>query len=496
MSRNLQPGIHPDADQLSVFVEGAATAREQERMLAHLAECGECRKTVFLMQPHETDQPFAITPERRWAWRGWTRRWMVPVGVSAAALACALIAVRIYIRRTPATPQQVASVRRPENERPGTAAVPISNAAPDQPASTSNVEQSAPTGNGSRTPTANAQPVERSVKPQNGLAPNAPRRDNQIAGDLRLPSGRPTSGQVIARVPSQTVDANIGGPVTPVQTINPVLPQSSVSPSATSNLSLNGRNIMQLEQLSPPNTQNGVTQETSSKKKELPALQIQNASNEAQTLAGISGHITDPSGASIAGVTVTVRDLAGKTRQTTTGVDGTFYLTQLPAGKYQLTATANGFKTRNESIELKPSEMATLQPVLDVGSVSETVEVQANAISLQTESAGMSAQMATISAPSERPILATVSYGKRVLSLNDMGDVFLSRDTGKKWKKIKPKWVGKAIRIELTSESVSEAVRKQEDETSSAAGEAAVFLLTTDGGTVWTSKDGAHWHQR
>jgi len=53
LNRNLQPGIHPDADKLSVFVEGAATAREQERMLAHLAECTECRKAVFLMQPHE-----------------------------------------------------------------------------------------------------------------------------------------------------------------------------------------------------------------------------------------------------------------------------------------------------------------------------------------------------------------------------------------------------------------------------------------------------------
>ena len=53
MNQNLQPGIHPDADQLSVFAEGAATAREQERMLAHLADCAECRKAVFLMRPHE-----------------------------------------------------------------------------------------------------------------------------------------------------------------------------------------------------------------------------------------------------------------------------------------------------------------------------------------------------------------------------------------------------------------------------------------------------------
>src|SRR5437870_8840640 len=57
-----------------------------------------------------------------------------------------------------------------------------------------------------------------------------------------------------------------------------------------------------------------------------------------------------------------------------TGADGSFHLTQLPAGQYGLTATATGFKTSNQSIELKPSEMAMLQPVLDVGSVSARSE--------------------------------------------------------------------------------------------------------------------------
>jgi hypothetical protein len=34
------------------------------------------------------------------------------------------------------------------------------------------------------------------------------------------------------------------------------------------------------------------------------------------------------------------------------------------------------------------------------------------------------------------------------------------------------------------------------NQTSGKASEAAVFLLTTEAGTVWTSKDGAHWHQQ
>jgi hypothetical protein len=236
-------------------------------------------------------------------------------------------------------------------------------------------------------------------------------------------------------------------------------------------------------------------------------LQIQAASAQNETLAGISGRITDRTGAVIAGVTVTLRDTTGKKRQATTGTDGSFHLMQVPAGQYELTATASGFKTSLQSIELKPSELAMLQPVLDVGAASEVVEVEAgsSAAAVQTESANVSAQTVAemtgahraITLPSGVGIAQTVSTGKRFLSLDDAGNLFLSRNEGKKWKKVKPQWAGKAIQIELASGSVSEAAaQKPNDEASGAAGEGPLFLLTIEGGTVWSSKDGAHWHQQ
>jgi len=493
LSRNLQPGIHPDADQLSVFVEGAATVREQERMLAHLAECGECRKAVFLMQPHEELQPAAITPEKRLDWLGWTRRWLVPVGVPAAAVACALIALLIHIRPhgTPEAPQQSASVRPPENERPRTEVAPTSNVEPDRAEPTTNSEQ------GARA--AKSELLARSEGRQDSFAPSAKakkavRQESPIAGRSNLPALK--SGQATASVPSPTAGAApsvVGGPVRSVQTTDSALAQSTVSTSATSNLPLNGRNFAQLRQLQPAD-KGAASQNTLAKEKELPALQIQGAaSGQAQTLAGISGRITDRSGASIAGVTVTVRDADGKTRQTTTGTDGSFHLMQLPAGQYQLTATASGFKTSQQTIELKPSELAMLLPVLDVGAATETVEVEASAASVQTESASLGR---VIALPSGLPVAKTVAHGKRLLSLDGAGNLFLSRNGGKKWKKVKPQWAGKATRIELTSGSVSEDAQKPKDEASGAVGEGAVFLLTTDGGTVWSSKDGARWHQQ
>ncbi len=288
MSRNLQPGIHPDADQLSVFVEGAATAREQERMLAHLAECGECRKAVFLMQPHEEPQPAAITPEKRWDWRGWTWRWLVPVGLPAAAVACGLIAVLIYIRPhgAPETPQRIASVRPPENERPGTEVAP-----------TSNFEQGAPAAKSEQAPAANSEVLARSGGRQDSFTPSAPakkvvRQESPIAGGSNLPVVK--SGQATAGVASQTTAA--APPATAPTADAGARVQGDISTRTVSNLPLNGRNFAQLQQLQPAD-KGAASQNTLAEKKELPALQIQAASAQNQMLAGISGRITDRTGA-------------------------------------------------------------------------------------------------------------------------------------------------------------------------------------------------------
>ena len=494
MNRNLQPGIHPDADKISVFVEGAATAREQEKMLAHLAECAECRKAVFLMQAHEEPLTVAATPEKGWMWR-----WLAPVGLPAAVLVCGLIAVLVYIRPHGAseTPQQMARVRPPEAEGPGTTAAPSRNSEPGAPTA----------ADADRAASANSEQGSRSGGRQNGPAAKATtdvsRQQSKIATGLNLPTSKSgeatTDGAPQKPGAAPSAVAGLVGEAAKVP--------DGISTVTASELPLNGRNFKDLQQIQPGDKKGSATsQNTLTRKKELPALQIQGASEQNELLAGISGQITDRSGALIAGVTVTLRDAAGKTRQTTTSADGSFHLTQLPAGQYELTATAAGFKTSQQPIELKPSELALLQPVLDVGAVTETVEVEAasGAASVETESASVSGQAVTqmngmsgVSAmPSGLPVAETVSHGKRFLSLDDAGNLFLSRNQGKTWKKIKSQWAGKAIRIELTSGSVSEAAPKPNDATAGAASKGAVFLLTTDGGTVWSSKDGAHWRQR
>src|SRR5260370_17958304 len=245
LNRNLQPGIHPDADQLSVFVEGAATAREQEKMLAHLAECAECRKAVFLMQPHEEPQRVTATREKGWMWR-----WLVPVGLLAAALACGLIAVLVYIRPhgAPESPQQMASVRPPESERPGTTVAPATNAEADRVAPTGNLERGAAKSESERpAPAANSPHVARSNEPQDSSAPNAAptqpsRQQNQIASGWNLPALKigqaPTSERASAGVASQAAGASpsIGGPVASVEASDFSLGQNRMQCTSMSDL--------------------------------------------------------------------------------------------------------------------------------------------------------------------------------------------------------------------------------------------------------------------
>ena len=62
--------------------------------------------------------------------------------------------------------------------------------------------------------------------------------------------------------------------------------------------------------------------------------------------SGLAGIITDPSGAAIVGVAVTLTsNTTGAVRTTTSGTDGTYKFSLLPPGDYKVRFAANGFKT-------------------------------------------------------------------------------------------------------------------------------------------------------
>src|SRR3954447_9202827 len=110
-----------------------------------------------------------------------------------------------------------------------------------------------------------------------------------------------------------------------------------------------------------------------------------------QTTATLLGAVTDPSGAAVPGVAVQVASLATNvTRDAVTDVNGAYSLPNLPPGVYRVTATKTGFQSsRAESVTLQVEQVARLDIKLQVGSVSETITVDASAAQLQTETSSV-----------------------------------------------------------------------------------------------------------
>lgn len=106
----------------------------------------------------------------------------------------------------------------------------------------------------------------------------------------------------------------------------------------------------------------------------------------AQGLGSISGTVTDPSGAIVVSAQVKVADPAtGFSRTTTTDSAGYFVISSLRPADYTVTVTSPGFRTFTQNkVTLQADQVLSLNPRLVVGSTNEVVEVQANALQVDT----------------------------------------------------------------------------------------------------------------
>jgi hypothetical protein len=104
----------------------------------------------------------------------------------------------------------------------------------------------------------------------------------------------------------------------------------------------------------------------------------------------IAGTITDPSGAAIAKVKVIAISATGQSTVTYSGDEGAFAIPGIAAGEYDLRFESPGFQVRTIArVPVKMGSATKLDVQLSVGSVSETVTVEAAATVLQTESASI-----------------------------------------------------------------------------------------------------------
>jgi hypothetical protein len=136
-----------------------------------------------------------------------------------------------------------------------------------------------------------------------------------------------------------------------------------------------------------------------------------------QANSNITGIISDQSGAVIAGANIVLTDSAtGVTKSTTSGETGLYEIAGLNSGTYNLSVIAKGFQTfLQNGIVVNISATFRVDPKMTVGAESTTVTVQADALTVQSDSNVVSTLI------SEQQITELATNGRNIVALATLG---------------------------------------------------------------------------
>jgi len=113
--------------------------------------------------------------------------------------------------------------------------------------------------------------------------------------------------------------------------------------------------------------------------------------------SSITGIVTDPTSAAVAGAKVELKNMAtNDVRDATSGNDGSYQFNNLIPGTYEVDVTASGFKTFSRlNLILTANTNASVNVPLQIGGTEQKVEVTASSVLLDTETANNSVTMDT-----------------------------------------------------------------------------------------------------
>jgi len=104
-------------------------------------------------------------------------------------------------------------------------------------------------------------------------------------------------------------------------------------------------------------------------------------------LGGLMGTVVDSSGAPVPGARLTLKSQATNQVVSTESTDSGFTMRGLPPGTYRLEVEKVGFKkVVRESLPILTATQAEINITLEVGNITEAINVDSNAIALQTSS--------------------------------------------------------------------------------------------------------------
>ncbi len=109
----------------------------------------------------------------------------------------------------------------------------------------------------------------------------------------------------------------------------------------------------------------------------------------AQDRAAINGTVFDSSGSPVQGAAVQITERStGLERRTTSNSSGIYSFNLLPVGRYQLTVNGRGFKPLVvDRVDVQYGQVRTVDTTLQIGTATETVNVEASVEALNRTSA-------------------------------------------------------------------------------------------------------------
>jgi Carboxypeptidase regulatory-like domain/Putative zinc-finger len=448
MSELLQSGQHPDADQLSAFVEHVLPAHEQEETLAHLAVCSACRSIVALSLPAVEERPIPQPVRRPW-FSGWNLVW----SGTAALAATVLVGVLLRNSSSVTSPAQGhAPPAQTAKARPLPPPVVLHQLRPE--AAGTVTQQTPPLSSAASVATAATKRKTAEVPPglydrQLQTAPPVSGVEGGIANRAATPAFGGAKSSVSVTTASDALQTEevalhsmLGADQAQVILSHHALPSGLQALSAVANgrqaVAIDAHNALFLSDdggehwsaISPPWESHAVKVELASsttgntvdamgaaaafKPSPAPVSGLVSSEPETQAKSSIRGDVTDLSGASIPNVSVSVTNSQTQVSRTTrTDGSGHYAVDDLDPGTYALEAEAPGFVSQQLSgVALPPAQQSQMNLRLAVGSVSQTVEVQGQ----------------DRIAPSAPPVEAIFASRRPILSRFE-----ITTDTGEKW---------------------------------------------------------------
>jgi hypothetical protein len=425
MSDLLQSDLHPDADQLSAFIEHALPEHTRRETLTHLAICPDCRAAVALSTPPIEELPAPAPAPRPWL-SGWRLAWP-----TAAVLAAILITAVVLYKPSPAPnvappPTHAEFVRPPApiaTNPPASAPKIAASSTPHKSAKPSAIttrqiaslpisgrevtelNQLARSSNSDGAAIVSAAPVldsNQAVTGARAAAVQAAPQSNglnilQQSAAAPQPSNSSTTVNVTSASDAVTVNAAplalAPSPSIALLTSHPLpsdLPPVSLATSGQLILALDSEHHLFLSKddglhwLAIPAAWQGrvltVTLVSSPVRISAGMAQL-GIAGAAPALpaatSSLTGTVVDATGAVIPNTAITLIRLDSPlTRTLSTDSNGRFLTENLPPGSYRLEAQSPGFASLNLPLTLEPSRQSTADLTLQVGAVSEAVEVQ------------------------------------------------------------------------------------------------------------------------